>query len=147
MVCHYKVLLMWRPPRDEGGRNDTLFRVVCPTCGPQVQFSPDSPTFAQTSGHVTSLTPGTNYTFQVIAENGVSSETKEQPNFAEISVTHHLPEERVFCQDFSCADNNDFSCNAYNDHDDHNDHDDYNDYNNHNDHNDHNDDHHDNIGC
>ena len=87
MVCHYKVLLMWRLPRDEGGRNDTVFRVVCPTCGPEVQFSPSSPTFAQTSVHITFLTPGTNYTFHVIAENGVSSETKEQPNFAEISVT------------------------------------------------------------
>ena len=81
------VNLSWSPPRDEGGRTDTVYKLVCPTCGPEVRFSPDSPTFSQTFVSVSSLSPTTNYKFQVIAENGVSSESKEPPQVAEIFIT------------------------------------------------------------
>jgi len=81
------VNLSWSPPRDEGGRTDTVYKLVCPSCGPEVRFSPDSPTFAQTFVSVSSLSPTTNYKFQVIAENGVSSESKEPPQVAEIFIT------------------------------------------------------------
>ena len=67
------VNLSWSPPRDEGGRTDTVYKLVCPTCGPEVRFSPDSPTFSQTFVSVSSLSPTTNYKFQVIAEKGLFS--------------------------------------------------------------------------
>jgi len=81
------VTLSWSPPRDEGGRSDTVYRLTCSTCGPEVHFSPESSTFAQTFVSVSSLSPTTNYKFQVIAENGVSSEAKESPQVAEIFIT------------------------------------------------------------
>jgi len=81
------VTLSWSPPRDEGGRSDTVYRLVCSSCGPEVHFDPESPTFAQTFVSVSSLSPNTDYKFEVIAENGVSSNAKELPQVSEVFIT------------------------------------------------------------
>jgi len=82
------VTLSWSPPRDEGGRTDTVYRVHCQQCGPQVRFSPDTPTFPQPFLTMSSLSPSTDYTFHIAAENGVSPEAKDSPGqVAEISIT------------------------------------------------------------
>ena len=59
-VDRASVTLSWSPPRDEGGRADTAYRIYCRNCVPEVRFNPSTETFK--------LTPGTAYRV-----NGVSS--------------------------------------------------------------------------
>lgn len=78
--------LGWEPPRDEGGRQDTVYRVRCVSCSPTVRFSPSTDTFPVTYVTVSGLAPLTAYTFQVYSENGVSKVAREKPQYAEITV-------------------------------------------------------------
>ena len=79
--------LSWSPPRDEGGRADTAYRIYCRNCGPEVRFNPSTETFQQTFITMENLTPGTAYRVEVYSENGVSSVAREAPRSADILVT------------------------------------------------------------
>ena len=71
------VQLSWNPPRDEGARSDTSYKVdielsSCPSCATAVTFNPSQQT-SQTSMTISNLTPGVIYKLRVYASNGVSS--------------------------------------------------------------------------
>ncbi|XP_076066161.1 eph receptor tyrosine kinase isoform X4 [Oratosquilla oratoria] len=83
------VSLTWLPPSSDGGRTDTLYRVVCDSCGNHVTYMP--PQMAEDSYNATQVTisglnPVTTYRFQVFAENGVSDQARD-PQYADITVT------------------------------------------------------------
>ena len=65
--------LSWTPPLSDGGRDDVFYMIKYKTQQEQ-QFTYYSPTppISITSATVTSLVSLTNYTFLVVAENGVS---------------------------------------------------------------------------
>ena len=86
-VDRTSVTLSWSPPRDEGGRADTAYRIYCRNCGPEVRFNPSTETFQQTFITMENLTPGTAYRVEVYSENGVSSVAREAPRSADILVT------------------------------------------------------------
>ena len=67
--------LSWKAPISDGGRDDVFYKVKYKAAVEQefTYYSP-SPSITDTSATVTSLTPVTNYTFMVVAENGVSWE-------------------------------------------------------------------------
>ena len=81
------VTLSWTPPRDEGGRADTVYRIYCKNCSPSVRFNPSTDTFQQTFITMENLSPGTGYRVEVYSENGVSSVAREAPRSADILVT------------------------------------------------------------
>jgi len=82
-----KVTISWQSPRDEGSRQDTVYRLSCDVCGHNVAFSPSTPTFAQTFITISGLSPLTSYRFTVFAENGVSSLARgSPPKSADITV-------------------------------------------------------------
>ncbi|KAF4525499.1 hypothetical protein B566_EDAN002358, partial [Ephemera danica] len=80
------VSLSWQPPNFQGGRKDTVYRVVCDSCGLGVSYNPSSETFNETRATISGLNPVTTYRFQVFAENGVTSQAGES-DYADIVVT------------------------------------------------------------
>ena len=66
------VRLYWLPPRDEGGRSDTKYKISCNLCSSKVHYDPPHSLFNQTSVVISGLDPGLAYKFQVAAHNGVS---------------------------------------------------------------------------
>ena len=69
--------ITWNPPRDEGARSDTSYKVdielsSCPSCATSVTFNPSQET-SQTTMTISNLTPGEIYKLRVYASNGVSS--------------------------------------------------------------------------
>ena len=72
-------ILIWAPPLSDGGRDDVFYVVKYKTTTVQQfgYYSP-SPPISGNSVTVTSLVPGTKYTFMVVAENGVTQEFSEQ---------------------------------------------------------------------
>ncbi|XP_022258075.1 ephrin type-A receptor 4-A-like isoform X2 [Limulus polyphemus] len=79
------VILTWQPPLYSGGRNDTTFRVVCDECSNAVTYAPSRMGFRETKVTISGLKPATTYTFQIYAENGVSSYKESQ--FVDTTVT------------------------------------------------------------
>ena len=71
--------LTWAPPVSDGGRDDVFYIVKYKTTKEQLftDYSP-SPSITDSSVTVTSLVPLTNYTFLVVAENGVTQDFFEQ---------------------------------------------------------------------
>ncbi|XP_019510466.1 PREDICTED: ephrin type-A receptor 2 isoform X4 [Hipposideros armiger] len=77
-----KVELRWKPPQDNGGREDIVYRVTCEQCLPEsgecrpcedsVHYSEPPGVLTRTSVTVSDLEPHMNYTFAVEARNGVS---------------------------------------------------------------------------
>ncbi|KAK8387010.1 hypothetical protein O3P69_017987 [Scylla paramamosain] len=83
------VILAWQPPLNEGGRTDTLYRVVCDACGSHVSYYPPQMAderFNATQVTISGLNPVTTYRFQVFAENGVSKQAPEA-QYLDITVT------------------------------------------------------------
>merc|ERR1712223_143151 len=88
--------LSWNPPRDEGARSDTNYKVdmelsSCPSCATSVTFNPSQET-TQTTMTISNLTPGVIYKLRVYASNGVSSlaginHRKNANNYAEIIIS------------------------------------------------------------
>lgn len=81
------VLLSWSPPAEQGGREDTVYRVLCDGCGVTVSYIPNTDFFNDTKMTLTGLNPVTTYRFQVFAENGVSDVVGESSKYAEITVS------------------------------------------------------------
>ncbi|XP_071528674.1 ephrin type-A receptor 4-A isoform X4 [Panulirus ornatus] len=83
------VILAWQPPVNDGGRTDTLYRVICDACGGHVSYSPPQVaewSFNATQVTISGLNPVTTYRFQVFAENGVSDQGRD-PQYVDITVT------------------------------------------------------------
>jgi len=90
LLQHNSLTLAWQPPRDEGGRTDTVYRVECINCGPGVTYSPASQTISTTFIRVQGLEAQASYRFRIFSENGVSKVAREPPKSAEITVnTEH----------------------------------------------------------
>uniref|UniRef100_A0A452U5H7 receptor protein-tyrosine kinase n=1 Tax=Ursus maritimus TaxID=29073 RepID=A0A452U5H7_URSMA len=77
--------LRWEPPADMGGRQDVRYIVgcsqcrgavvdggPCQPCGGSVRFSPGASGLTAPAVRVNGLEPYANYTFNVVAQNGVS---------------------------------------------------------------------------
>jgi len=79
------VVLIWSAPKYLGGRNDTVYRVVCEYCSQNANYVPAQENFNETKVTISGLNPVTSYHFQVYAENGVSGYDSSQ--FVEITVT------------------------------------------------------------
>lgn len=77
-------MLTWSPPKQLGGRNDTVYRVSCDQCV-GVQYAPAQFLLNQTKVTISGLAPSTGYTVQVYAENGVSGKGLSQ--FAELRLS------------------------------------------------------------
>ncbi|KAL7632913.1 UNVERIFIED_CONTAM: hypothetical protein RMT77_016740 [Armadillidium vulgare] len=83
------VVLSWLPPTNNGGRNDTTFRVICDACGSRVTYKPvqaAESTFNATRVTIGNLNPMTTYRFQVVSENGVSDQATDV-RFTDVTVT------------------------------------------------------------
>ncbi|PSN39583.1 Ephrin type-A receptor 5 [Blattella germanica] len=80
------VVLSWTPPHFQGGRVDTVYRVVCDSCGPGVSYIPNTEVFNDTKVTITGLNPVTTYRFQVFAENGIT-ELAGESDYVDITVT------------------------------------------------------------
>ncbi|XP_066959562.1 ephrin type-B receptor 1 isoform X4 [Macrobrachium rosenbergii] len=83
------VILAWQAPLNDGGRTDTVYRVICDACGPHVTYNPQQMaerSFNATQVTISGLNPVTTYRFQVFAENGVSDQARD-PQYVDISVT------------------------------------------------------------
>uniref|UniRef100_A0A8D8YG78 receptor protein-tyrosine kinase n=1 Tax=Cacopsylla melanoneura TaxID=428564 RepID=A0A8D8YG78_9HEMI len=85
------VTLSWNPPSFQGGRTDTVYKVVCDACGPSNM--PPAAEFNETKITISGLSPVTTYTFKVLSENGVSSLASGNGitgrEFVELSVATH----------------------------------------------------------
>ena len=81
------LLVQWDPPRDEGARSDTTYKVECDACGSAVTFDPPSPSM-QTKVTLSGLKPGTVYNLRVYATNGVSTQAlRNSENFADVTAS------------------------------------------------------------
>lgn len=99
------VILDWSWPEDTGGRKDVTFTVVCKRCrgvadngsnsGTQhcepcrssVRFLPRATGLQNTTVTVGDLLAHTNYTFEIEAQNGVSSLAPKMRQYAAVTIT------------------------------------------------------------
>ncbi|XP_056304579.1 ephrin type-B receptor 3-like isoform X5 [Danio aesculapii] len=96
-VNETSLILEWSEPRDQGGREDLLYNVICKKCLPErgtctrcddnVDISPRH--LGLTERHVTirNLQAHTQYSFEIQAVNGVSSKSPYAPQFASVNIT------------------------------------------------------------
>uniref|UniRef100_A0A3Q3SMJ0 receptor protein-tyrosine kinase n=1 Tax=Mastacembelus armatus TaxID=205130 RepID=A0A3Q3SMJ0_9TELE len=94
------VILEWSWPEDAGGRRDVTFTVLCKRCrssngGSQrcepcrsnVRFLPRATGLHNTTVTVGDLLAHTNYTFEIEAQNGVSSLAPKMRQYAAVTIT------------------------------------------------------------
>uniref|UniRef100_A0A8C8DKY2 receptor protein-tyrosine kinase n=1 Tax=Oryzias sinensis TaxID=183150 RepID=A0A8C8DKY2_9TELE len=95
------VILEWSWPDNTGGRRDITFAVLCKRCrsvpadGSQrcepcrsnVRFVPRATGLYNTTVTVTDLLAHTNYTFEIEAQNGVSSLAPQMRQYAAVTIT------------------------------------------------------------
>ncbi|XP_051550381.1 ephrin type-B receptor 3-like isoform X6 [Myxocyprinus asiaticus] len=96
-VNETSLLLEWNEPRDQGGRDDIFYNVICKKCLPErgtctrcddnVDISPRH--LGLTERHVTvrNLQAHTQYSFEIQAVNGVSNKSPYAPHFASVNIT------------------------------------------------------------
>ncbi|XP_051764710.1 ephrin type-B receptor 3-like isoform X6 [Ctenopharyngodon idella] len=97
IVNETSLVLEWSEPRDQGGREDLLYNVICKKCLPErgtctrcddnVDISPRH--LGLTERHVTvrNLQAHTQYSFEIQAVNGVSNKSPYAPQFASVNIT------------------------------------------------------------
>lgn len=91
--------LRWEPPRDSGGRHDTIYSVEClqcrgiaqdggpcQPCGKGVHFSPAASGLTASTVQVEGLEPYANYTFTIKSQNRVSGLDSSSPSSASLSI-------------------------------------------------------------
>ncbi|XP_016393837.1 ephrin type-A receptor 3-like [Sinocyclocheilus rhinocerous] len=91
------VILDWNWPADSGGRKDVIFNVVCKRCWPgprqcepclgAVRFLPRATGLTNTTVTVVDLLAHTNYTFEIEAQNRVSSQAPTIRQYAAVTIT------------------------------------------------------------
>uniref|UniRef100_A0A672MSS1 Ephrin type-B receptor 3 n=1 Tax=Sinocyclocheilus grahami TaxID=75366 RepID=A0A672MSS1_SINGR len=96
-VNETSLVLEWSEPRDQGGREDLLYNVICKKCLPErgtctrcddnVDISPRH--LGLTERHVTvrNLQAHTQYSFEIQAVNGVSNKSPYAPQFDSVNIT------------------------------------------------------------
>ncbi|TRY54363.1 hypothetical protein DNTS_011127 [Danionella cerebrum] len=97
VINETSVILDWSWPADSGGRKDVTFTVVCKRCWPgprqcelcrgAVRFLPRASGLTNTTVTVADLLAHTNYTFEIEAQNGVSSQAPAMRQFAAVTIT------------------------------------------------------------
>ncbi|XP_030643062.1 ephrin type-A receptor 3 [Chanos chanos] len=97
VINETSVILDWSWPADTGGRKDVTFNVVCKRCWPgprqcepcrgAVRFLPRASGLTNTTVTVADLLAHTNYTFEIEAQNGVSSLAPALRQFAAVTIT------------------------------------------------------------
>lgn len=109
-VNETSLVLEWSEPRDQGGREDLLYNVICKKCLPErgtctrcddnVDISPRH--LGLTERHVTvrNLQAHTQYSFEIQAVNGVSNKSPYAPQFASVNITTNQAGESVISLDF-----------------------------------------------
>lgn len=100
------MILDWSWPEDTGGRKDLMFKVVCKRClaGSKqcepcrgaVRFLPRASGLVNTTVTVADLLAHTNYTFEIEAENGVSSLAPAMRQYASVTITTNQAGKAVF---------------------------------------------------
>ncbi|XP_029001743.1 ephrin type-B receptor 3-like isoform X4 [Betta splendens] len=96
-VNETSLVLEWSDPRDLGGRDDTLYNVICKKCLPErgmcsrcddnVEISPRHLGLTQRRVAVRNLQAHTQYSFEIQAVNGVSSKSPHPPQFSAVNIT------------------------------------------------------------
>uniref|UniRef100_A0A8C6PQB9 receptor protein-tyrosine kinase n=1 Tax=Nothobranchius furzeri TaxID=105023 RepID=A0A8C6PQB9_NOTFU len=96
-VNETSVNLEWSPPQSSGGRQDLTYNVVCKRCGPDgrrcqpcgngIHFSPQQLSLKGTRVSINELQAHTNYTFEVWAVNGVSTQRPGPEQAVSVTVT------------------------------------------------------------
>ncbi|KAG5286110.1 hypothetical protein AALO_G00011050 [Alosa alosa] len=101
-VNETSVNLEWTAPASSGGRSDLAYNVVCKRCGPgpspgapslcapcgnAVHFSPQQLSLRATRVSITDLQAHTNYTFEIWAVNGVSTQSPGPQQAVSVTVT------------------------------------------------------------
>uniref|UniRef100_A0AAR2IW13 receptor protein-tyrosine kinase n=1 Tax=Pygocentrus nattereri TaxID=42514 RepID=A0AAR2IW13_PYGNA len=97
VINETSVILDWSWPADTGGRKDIMFNVVCKRCltGSKqcapcrgaVRFLPHAMGLTNTTVTVADLLAHTNYTFEIEAQNGVSSLAPALRQYAAVTIT------------------------------------------------------------
>lgn len=106
VINETSVILDWSWPEDTGGRKDLMFKVVCKRClaGSKqcepcrgaVRFLPRASGLVNTTVTVADLLAHTNYTFEIEAENGVSSLAPAMRQYAIVTITTNQAGKAVF---------------------------------------------------
>ncbi|XP_034272196.1 ephrin type-A receptor 5 isoform X4 [Pantherophis guttatus] len=96
-VNETSVFLEWIPPADSGGRKDVSYYIackkcnwhsgLCEACGSHVRYLPHQNNLKNTSVMMVDLLSHTNYTFEIEAVNGVSSQNPATRHFVSVNVT------------------------------------------------------------
>uniref|UniRef100_A0AAY4EY77 receptor protein-tyrosine kinase n=1 Tax=Denticeps clupeoides TaxID=299321 RepID=A0AAY4EY77_9TELE len=96
-VNETSVNLEWSAPTSSGGRDDLTYNVVCKRCGPDphrcqpcgngVHFSPQQLSLRSTRVSINDLQAHTNYTFEIWAVNGVSTQNPSPEQAVSVTVT------------------------------------------------------------
>lgn len=96
-VNETSVFLEWIPPADTGGRKDVSYYIackkcnshsgLCEACGSHVRYLPQQSGLKNTSVMMVDLLAHTNYTFEIEAVNGVSSQSPAARQFVSVNVT------------------------------------------------------------
>lgn len=89
--------LEWSPPRENGGREDVVYNIICKSCGSgrgactrcgdNVQFVPRQLGLTGPQVHISDLLAHTQYTFEIQAVNGVSDQSPYSPQFTSVNIT------------------------------------------------------------
>ncbi|XP_059400118.1 ephrin type-B receptor 3-like isoform X6 [Carassius carassius] len=96
-VNETSLVLEWSEPRDQGGREDLLYNVICKKCLPErgtctrcddnVDISPRHLGLTERHVMVRNLQAHTQYSFEIQAVNGVSNKSPYTPHFASVNIT------------------------------------------------------------
>ncbi|XP_059425837.1 ephrin type-B receptor 3-like isoform X6 [Carassius carassius] len=96
-VNETSLVLEWSEPRDQGGREDLLYNVICKKCLPErgtctrcddnVDISPRHLGLTERHVAVRNLQAHTQYSFEIQAVNGVSNKSPYTPQFASVNIT------------------------------------------------------------
>uniref|UniRef100_A0A673HQR0 Ephrin type-B receptor 3 n=1 Tax=Sinocyclocheilus rhinocerous TaxID=307959 RepID=A0A673HQR0_9TELE len=96
-VNETSLVLEWSEPRDQGGREDLLYNVICKKCLPErgtctrcddnVDISPRHLGLTERLVTVRNLQAHTQYSFEIQAVNGVSNKSPYAPQFASVNIT------------------------------------------------------------
>uniref|UniRef100_A0AAY4DW35 receptor protein-tyrosine kinase n=1 Tax=Denticeps clupeoides TaxID=299321 RepID=A0AAY4DW35_9TELE len=97
IVNETSLMLEWSAPRENGGRDDVVYNIICKSCGggrgactrcgDNVQFVPRQLGLTDTRVHISDLLAHTQYTFEIQAVNGVSDQSVYSPRFSSVNIT------------------------------------------------------------
>lgn len=97
IVNETSIILEWHPPRENGGRDDVTYNIICKKCradrrscsrcDDNVEFVPKQLGLTECRVSISSLWAHTPYTFDIQAVNGVSSKSPFPPQHVSVNIT------------------------------------------------------------